>query len=215
MNELTALILQHFNNADSSPWFPCLGQQLAKEKWKTLEKQTELNKDNYSTEACLIKKKIADLYPLAHVLQNQIPVFPMPFELALNNEKNNIGSYNANELQALPIQECLDDAFEWLKFENSIIDTIRALVRNIHLLKLEDNEYDVSYSLPNIPFSIFVSIPICFQATAISPAVFLYFLKVLMVNGSICLLALAESDEVSKILACSKSCGFSSRWLLI
>ncbi|MDP1558640.1 MAG: HEXXH motif-containing putative peptide modification protein [Nitrosomonas sp.] len=159
MNELTALILQHFNNADSSPWFPCLGQKLAKEKWKTLEKQTGLNKDNYSTEACLINKKIADLYPLAHVLQNQIPVFPVPFELALNNEKNNIGSYNANELQALPIQECLDDAFEWLKFENSIIDTIRALVRNIHLLKLEDNEYDVSYSLPDIPFSVFLSIP--------------------------------------------------------
>ena len=159
MNELTALILQHFNNADSSPWFPCLGQKLAKEKWKTLEKQTGLNKDNYSTEACLINKKIADLYPLAHVLQNQIPVFPVPFELALNNEKNNIGSYNANELQALPIQECLDDAFEWLKIESSIIDTIKALVRNIHLLKLVDDEYDVSYSLPNIPFSIFVSIP--------------------------------------------------------
>ncbi len=159
MNELKALILQHFNNADSSPWFPDLGQQLAKEKWITLEKQTELIKDNYSTESCLTCEKIADPYPLAHVLQNQIPVLPIPLELSFNDKKDNINSYCVDELQSLPILECIDDAFEWLKIENSIIDTIKALVRNIHLLKLEDSEYDVSYSLPNVPFSIFISIP--------------------------------------------------------
>lgn len=159
MNELKTLILQHLNNAGSSPWFPGLGQKLAKEKWITLEKQTGVNKDNYSTETCLIGKKIADLYPLTHVLQNQIPVFPVPLELALNDEKKNIRSYGLDEFRSLPILECIENAFEWLKIENSIIDTIKALVRNIHLLKLVDNEYDVSYSLPNIPFSIFLSIP--------------------------------------------------------
>lgn len=159
MNELKTLILQNFKNADSSPWFPGLGQRLAKEKWITLEKQTGFNKDNYSTEACLANKKIAGLYPLAHVLQNQIPVFPVPLEFALNDKKKNIGSYSLDELQSLPILECIDEAFEWLRIESTIIDTIRALARNIHLLKLEDNEYDVSYSLPNIPFSIFISIP--------------------------------------------------------
>lgn len=159
MNELKTLILQYLSDADSLPWFPGLGQRLAKEKWISLEKQTGLNKDNYSTEACLKSKKIADLFPLAHALQNQIPVFPVPLELALRDKKNNISSYSLDELQSLPVLECIDDAFEWFKIENSIIDTIIALVRNIHLLKLEDNEYDVSYSLPNIPFSIFVSIP--------------------------------------------------------
>ncbi|MCP5275396.1 MAG: hypothetical protein H6936_11245 [Burkholderiales bacterium] len=159
MNELKTLILQHFNNADSLPWFPVLGQRLAEEKWMTLERQTGLNKDNYSTASCLISKKIADLYPQAHVLQNQIPVFPVPLELALNDRKKNIDTYRLDELQSLPVLECIDDAFEWLKIENSIIDTIKALVRNIHLLKLVDDEYDVSYSLPNIPFSIFLSIP--------------------------------------------------------
>lgn len=159
MNELNTLILQHFNNADVSPWFPGLSQRLVEGKWTTLEKQGGLNKDNYSTEACLKSKKIADLYPQAHVLQNQIPVFPVPLELALSDKKKNIGSYSLDELQSLPVLECIDDAFEWLKIENSIIDAIIALVRNIHLLKLEDNEYDTSYSLPNIPFSIFISIP--------------------------------------------------------
>ncbi|MDV6345713.1 aKG-HExxH-type peptide beta-hydroxylase [Nitrosomonas sp. Is37] len=159
MNELRTLILQYFDNADSSPWFPDLGQRLANEKWATLEKQKGFNKDNYSTEACLTSQKIEGLFPLAHVLQNQIPIFPIPLELALNDKKKNIDTYSLAELHSLPVLECIDDAFEWLKIENSIIDTIRALVRNIHLLKLEDNEYDVSYSLPNIPFSIFLSIP--------------------------------------------------------
>ncbi|MDP1559470.1 MAG: HEXXH motif-containing putative peptide modification protein [Nitrosomonas sp.] len=159
MNELKTLILQHFNNADSSPWFPGLGQRLAKEKWITLEKQAGLNKDNYSTEACLTSERIAGLYSLTYVFQNQIPVFPVPLRLALNDEKENIYSYSADDLRSLPILECIENAFEWLKIENSIIDSISALVRNIHFLKLEDNEYDVSYSLPNVPFSIFLSIP--------------------------------------------------------
>lgn len=159
MNELKTLILQYFNNADSLPWFPGLGQRLVEEKWITLENQAGFNKYYYLTEACLASKNTADLYPQAHVLQNQIPVFPVPLELALNDRKKNIGAYRLDELQSLPVLECIDDAFEWLKIENSIIDTIKALVRNIHLLKLVDDEYDVSYSLPNIPFSIFLSIP--------------------------------------------------------
>lgn len=159
MNELKTLILQHLNNADRSPWFPGLGQRLAEKKWVVLEKQTRLNRENYSTEACLTGKNILGLSPLVHVLQNQIPVFPVPLELALNDSKKNIDTYRLNELQSLPVLGCIDDAFEWLKIESSIIDTIRALVRNIHLLKLVDDEYDVSYSLPNIPFSIFVSVP--------------------------------------------------------
>lgn len=159
MNELKTLILQYFNNADSSPWFPGLGQKLSENKWVVLEKQTRLNRENYSTETCLAGKNISGLSPMAHVLQNQIPVFPVPLELALNDRKKNIDIYRLDELQSSPVLECIDDAFEWLKIEGSIIDTIRALVRNIHLLKLVDDEYDVSYSLPNIPFSIFVSLP--------------------------------------------------------
>ena len=159
MNELKTLILQHLNNADSAPWFPGLGQKLAEKKWVVLEKQMRLNRENYSTEACLAGENISGLSPLVHVLQNQIPVFPVPLELTLNDRRKNIDTYKLAELQSLPVLDCIDDALEWLKIESSIIDTIKTLVRNIHLLKLVDDEYDVSYSLPNIPFSIFVSVP--------------------------------------------------------
>jgi HEXXH motif-containing protein len=37
--------------------------------------------------------------------------------------------------------------------------TIAALVRALHLIKLEDDTYDVSFSEPHIPFSVFVSVP--------------------------------------------------------
>lgn len=159
MNDLNALILQYFNNTDSLPWFPGLGQKLAEKKWIALEKQTKLNRDNYSTEACLSSKKILVPSPFAYILQNQILVSSIPSELALSDKQNKVRPYNADELLSLPILGCVDDAFKWLKLENSIIDTISILVRNIHLLKLEDDEYDVSYSLPNIPFSVFISVP--------------------------------------------------------
>ena len=52
---------------------------------------------------------------------------------------------------------CLQDAVNLLRYEPTLQTTIAALVRVCHVLKARD-DYDVSHSDPQVPFSIFISI---------------------------------------------------------
>jgi HEXXH motif-containing protein len=70
-------------------------------------------------------------------------IFYTTEELRLNNE----------------IADCLKDAFEIIKHVPSLFKTVNYLVKSIHLVKPEDDEYDISFSEPHIPFSIFISVP--------------------------------------------------------
>lgn len=41
----------------------------------------------------------------------------------------------------------------------AVFESVRGLLRVVHLLHLEDDNYDVSFTLPELPHSIFISIP--------------------------------------------------------
>jgi len=58
-----------------------------------------------------------------------------------------------------PILTCLQEAIEILTSLPTLHRTVAKLVRVCHLIKPEDDNYDVSYSDPQVPFSIFVSVP--------------------------------------------------------
>ncbi|MCY4428508.1 MAG: HEXXH motif-containing putative peptide modification protein [Halieaceae bacterium] len=51
------------------------------------------------------------------------------------------------------------DAFTLLKAGSGLSDAVVALVRSVHLLAGSGNGYDTSHSEPNLPCSIFVSVP--------------------------------------------------------
>ena len=53
---------------------------------------------------------------------------------------------------------CLQEAVNLLPYEPTLQTTIAALVRVCHVLKADD-DYDVSHSDPQVPFSIFISVP--------------------------------------------------------
>lgn len=53
----------------------------------------------------------------------------------------------------------LKDAFATIKFSPSLFESVQTLVRSVHLLESSGCGYDTSHSDPNLPCSIFVSVP--------------------------------------------------------
>jgi HEXXH motif-containing protein len=54
--------------------------------------------------------------------------------------------------------EQLRKAFDFLCYENTCRENIESLVKCIQILKQPEPEFDISYSHPEVPFTIFVSI---------------------------------------------------------
>ena len=48
---------------------------------------------------------------------------------------------------------------EYLQHVPCLLQSVRSLVRVFHILEVEDDSFDCSYSNPELPFSIFISIP--------------------------------------------------------
>jgi HEXXH motif-containing protein len=67
--------------------------------------------------------------------------------------------YTPDEVANSAILQCLQDAIDVLAKIPSLQATVTALMRTCHVLKPENDTYDVSHSDPQVPFSIFVSIP--------------------------------------------------------
>jgi HEXXH motif-containing protein len=68
-------------------------------------------------------------------------------------------AYSTEEFKKLPVLQCLQESLEVLALIPSIYETVSNLVTCLHIIRPEDDEFDISYSLPTIPFSIFVSVP--------------------------------------------------------
>ena len=67
--------------------------------------------------------------------------------------------YTPDEVANSGIVRCLQDALNVLVRIPSLLATVTALMRTCHVLKPENDAYDVSHSDPCVPFSVFVSIP--------------------------------------------------------
>ena len=64
----------------------------------------------------------------------------------------------SDEIMHPAVFNCLQEAVNLLRYEPTLQTTIAALVRVSHVLKADD-DYDVSHSDPQVPFSIFISVP--------------------------------------------------------
>ena len=67
--------------------------------------------------------------------------------------------YTPDELVNSTVLECLEDAMAVLAQVPTLQKTVATLVRTCHILKPEDDAYDVSHSDPLVPFSVCVSVP--------------------------------------------------------
>lgn len=154
-------------NPNDSLWFPELTAELAEAGWKKLYRTTGISHHDYTTGRVIVRDVEAPCRIIAYLpvhldaeyteLVPQVEI--LDDELINHYEESGINFYTAEEIDHANILEILGDGIAILKRLPTLYSTIATLVKSIHIIKLADDDYDVSFSEPHLPFSIFVSVP--------------------------------------------------------
>ena len=147
----------------SSPlWNVEITKRLVEEKWKELKSQNSWNPNNYSTAGILLgdSSLATDRFAIPIDLDTEDNYIEMPSQEHLSSfyKENGLEFYTKEELAALDSISILNHAFTTISTVRPIFNCVTTLVRAIQILKPGDPDNDISYSHPDIPFSIFVSI---------------------------------------------------------
>lgn len=169
---LEGRITDALTNSRSELWFPHLTDDLTRIGWQRLYEKTGITQSNYGTGRVILKDADASRN-IAYTLmipnqkgeiKDEISVEILPVDIAKQYEEFGVNFYAAEKffeknLINNEVLDCIKDAFNTIRQVPSLFTTILNLVKSIHLIKPESDEYDVSFSEPHIPFSIFVSVP--------------------------------------------------------
>lgn len=143
-------------NLSDCPWLPDLTRDLANAGWRSVYQESGLTPSNYGTARAIARCAIGPRNLVAH-LSNSSAVELLDSRLEIHYQDAGIGFYTESKISAA--LSCVEDAIDLIKLVPSLHSTVPALARSFHLIKPDDDDYDVSFSEPNIPFSIFVSVP--------------------------------------------------------
>jgi HEXXH motif-containing protein len=166
MPDLTEWVTASLMNPNTRPWFPDLTGALAEVGWRALGRKG-LTVHNYGTarvlagDASAPRNLVAYLPTCLHAegSATAIPLEVLPSELAIQYKEAGVSFYTVEEITGTEVLNCLDDALGILKSVPTLLTTVVALVKALHVIKPESDDHDVSFSEPHIPFSIFVSAP--------------------------------------------------------
>lgn len=166
--DLRDRIIAALTDSESELWFPHLTYDLMQNGLQKLYEETEITESDYGTARVILKDSNAERDFEGSIftrndlgeIKNETFVEMLPANIIEVYKESGVDFYTREELRInSKITDCLRDAFEIIRHVPSLFSTVRYLVKSIHLIKPEDDEYDVSFSEPHIPFSIFVSIP--------------------------------------------------------
>lgn len=148
-------------------WLPHLTKKLTDICWQQLSRTCGLTKRTYST-ARLISCDpnvshfiVTCLSPRAsvHWEEPSLQIELLGNKIKRGYEEAGVNFYNAEQIADIVITGCLRDAVEVLTKVPTLATTVATLVKSLHLIRPANDEFDVSFSEPHIPFSIFVSVP--------------------------------------------------------
>lgn len=171
--DLEARIARVLSNVDSPLWFPDLTRALAQTEWRRLE-AVGIMPENYGTARIIMEnaraqREIAPIFSTGNqkegLLGETISVESLTSKINDYYREAGVEFYSFEEIFAeteegdTEIICCVNAAFDIIRLIPSLFSTVAALTKSIHLIKPETDDYDVSFSEPNVPFSIFVSVP--------------------------------------------------------
>jgi hypothetical protein len=146
-------------------WFEGLASRLSRRRWKFLSASIALNLESYGTARCLTGDPISVRDELCHIqlpeefgCSHQIIVEALPPEIVAKYAKIGLEFYAPASIPETLIKSRFIDAFKLISAVPGIASAVAELLAVAHVLKPLAPEYDISYSDPSVPFSIFVSI---------------------------------------------------------
>lgn len=167
IGKLAERVDSSLRNLGDSLWLPELTTELVEAGWRDLYCTAGLLPDSYGTARVIARdasapRRIIACVPMisgADCLIRELQVEILDRVFTRRYKQADVDLYTAQDLGALDVSVRLKEALNVLKHIPSLFTTVVTLVRIIHVLDPRDDEYDVSFSEPHIPFSIFTSIP--------------------------------------------------------
>ena len=152
--------LQSFLNAPSPLWETDLTDKLVKAKYDDLLLDGIANRQSYSTAAAL---NIKDTSPKKHFLysSNGTAIFlelPDFLNLSAFYEEHGLIPLTDETLVKVKAASKIKKALDVLGLIPDCIACIAGLVNCIQVVESDGRDYDTSYSHPDLPFTIFVSV---------------------------------------------------------
>ncbi len=147
-------------------WDEEVTQLLIDNKWQEFSKQNIINQTDYNITACVLQKKnITEItYPIFETNKSFRIALPS-ISLSPFYEKHGLVPEKLNP-QNTEVFEKIKSALNLMQNVKPIHSFILQIVKSIQIIKAEHTETDISYSHPDIPFSIFFSI--CEEVSTIS-----------------------------------------------
>jgi hypothetical protein len=168
MAEHLAVRIRNAIRHKSEPlWFPRLTAGLAHSAWNKLGVDLHITPSSYGTARVLHNDPEEPLGIVAFCkipayyreVCDSIPIEIVPQDLALHYMDSGVRFFNAEEVIHSGAIDTLTAALEVLDGVPTLLPSICTLVRSLHLIDPENDEIDVSFSEPVLPFSVFVSVP--------------------------------------------------------
>lgn len=149
------------------PWLPDLTDPLAEWGWKELHCSIGITATDYGTVRVRAGRAKAPrqagvclpILVWTDKSTHKIAIEFLPEDWLGRYQDLGLTFYTPDEFANSTVFECLQDAIATLVKVPTLQKTVATLVRACHILKPEDDDYDVSHSDPNVPFSVFVSVP--------------------------------------------------------
>ena len=165
-DDISKIVLSIIEGGGPS-WFEGIACPLARARWCKLENTYALSYENYGTArhlACnpaAIRDERCRIWPpRTFGTSRSIIVEELPPEALKRYAKLGLEFYPVGSIDAPFLRQRIEAAFERIALVPGIRTAVGELLAVMHILKPPDPEYDVSYSDPGVPFSIFVSFDI-------------------------------------------------------
>jgi HEXXH motif-containing protein len=167
MPDLVGRVTSALRNPGDSPWLPGVTAGLVDRGWEDLYQGTGLTPSEYGTERVLARdrnalRKVVSVIPAALSYRDSAQAFQIELlgrDTTRRYEESGVKFYSEDEINRESMTERVVEAVTVLKSVPTLFTTITELVRSVHLIDAGDDDYDVSFSEPHVPFSIFVSVP--------------------------------------------------------
>jgi hypothetical protein len=167
MNDLSERIRALLEGSSGEPWFPKLTSELTAREWDRLRRDIALSQGTYGTERVFCRSVSAPRNIITY-----LKAFPSigGEEVTIAAEALSEGSvylyrkagvcfYSSEEVLNTTVLACIKEALLIVNEVPSLLRTVASLVRSLHVIRPANSDYDTSFSEPQVPFSIFVSVP--------------------------------------------------------
>lgn len=146
-------------------WFKGVAASLAAERWNSLENFSGINSRVYGTARYLAndpnvaRDEFCRVYPpKTFEMSRPIIVELLPESVVIPYSKLGLQFHNRSSMKSTFVKQQIESALEEICKISGIAKAIGSLLFIVHALLPPGPEFDVSYSDPRVPFSIFVSL---------------------------------------------------------